>query len=355
MKRLLFIITLIFVILLSVSANMASPYIRMSNTSEAYSSKDIDILSEQLTIKIIDEYSALFTAVYNVKSDRQGQQIPLVFDARTGISEDIKYFKVWVDGIHIPVSAVPSTYEDPKALQWQDSLDNHLRYSQESIPNLIGMKYFEAYLSAGEHTIRVEYTLIANEYLGNPVKEYRFHYNLEPARYWRSFSDLSITIDASALKCPVSIDLGGDEEFTGAKQWHFAQLPQDEFSLWYTPDVGWFASFMATTTPGNAFIIFVLLAAIHVYLILRYRTANPHKRISPVVVIGSILVPFIFCLLYMFLFSLTDWVIGEHASGQHGYTYLVFFIYPVLLIIYWLVMWLIDRAKKRKLLGGAKK
>ncbi|MDH6307676.1 hypothetical protein M2451_000125 [Dysgonomonas sp. PFB1-18] len=350
MKRLLSILTLFFVILLSVSANMASPYIRMSNTSEAYSSKDIDILSEQLTIKIIDEYNARFTVVYNVRSDRQGVQIPLVFDTRIGVSEDPECFKVWVDGVQIPVSAIPSTYEDPKALQWQDSLDNHLRYSQERIPNLIGMKYFEVSLSAGEHKIQVEYTLIANEYLGNPVKEYRFYYNLEPARHWRSFSDLSVTIDASELKYPVFTDLGENKEFTGVKQWQFPQLPQDGFSLWYTPDVGWFASFMTATTPGNAFIIFVLLAAIHIYLILRYRTANPHKRISPVVVFGSILLPFIFCLLFMLFFNLTDWVIGEHASGQQRYTYLIFLVYPVLLIIYWLVMWLIDRAKKRKLL-----
>ncbi|MFG5858376.1 MAG: hypothetical protein ACLTWE_06240 [Dysgonomonas mossii] len=72
----------------SASANMASPWIGGNPMSEAYSSKDIDILHESLHVRIIDFYTAKYTVIYTIKSDRAGKQIPLIFDTMTDVSQD---------------------------------------------------------------------------------------------------------------------------------------------------------------------------------------------------------------------------------------------------------------------------
>ena len=91
----------------------------------------------------------IFTVIYTINSDRAGKQIPLIFDTMIDVSQD-DGVRVWVDDKEAEVSKVPSSYENKAALSWIDSLDNHLLYSQENVPNLIGLKYFEVDLSEGE-------------------------------------------------------------------------------------------------------------------------------------------------------------------------------------------------------------
>ncbi len=340
---------LFFAISVCSYANMSSPWIKGSITSEAYSSKDIDIIKENIHIKLIDLYKAEFKVVYTVKSDRQGLQIPLVFDTMTDDANDGS-FNVWVDNVEIPVSNIPSTYDDLHALQWIDSLDSHLRYSQDDIPNLIGLKYFEVDLPKGVHTIRVEYIAAADIYLGNSIKEFSFKYNLEPARYWRSFKDLHVIVDASILDGLAEVDLLDKTEFTGVKEWHFSELPQNIITISYVPNVSWLARFLVALSPtGLAIILTLAFIALHVYLVLRYRIKNPLKKISPIVIVGSILVPFIYCCLFIFAYDFVDWVIGDSASGRHGYLFFVFFMYPIFVMFYMAIIWFVDKCKKSKL------
>lgn len=329
-------------------ANMASPYIKGDVTSEAYSSRDIDIISEHIKVAILNVYQSKFTVEYTIRTDRQGWQIPLIFDTQTN-SYNLNDFTVWVDGKEVSVSSVPSTYDNPRALQWVDSLDNHLRYPQENVPNIIGLKYFEANLSIGVHTIRVEYTVNAEQYLGNPVKEFSLNYNLKPARFWRSFGTLDIEIDATVLEYEYETNLSDTIVRAPVSHWHFTELPQDEFTIRYTPKTGGFAKIVKGIGAESIFVILsLLLIGFHIYWIIRYRKANLKKKFSPVVIAGSILLPLICCLIFMLSYSIVDAAIGEYASGRHGYTFFIFFFYPIAMPIYWLIMWLIDRVVKEK-------
>lgn len=350
MKRFLLFITF-FAVYISAFANMSSPYRNGSRTSEAYSSKDIDILNEKIDITLLKTGQARFKIVYTIQSDRIGRQIPLIFDTMTDhYASGDGDFKVWVNEEEVAVYSIPSTYENPDALRWIDSIDSYLNYSRKEIPDLIGLKYFEVNIPEGINTIKVEYVADATGYLARPVIEFIYNYNLEPARYWRSFGDLYIKVDASEIDAGIETDLKGSSIFAGVEEWHFSELPQDTFTLSYTPKVGWFASLMIAIEGGGlALIITLFLIILHFYWILRYRKGNPGKRFSPAVIVGSIVVPLIFCLLYVVLPELVDWIIGDYASRRHGYLFLIFFMYPVFLIVYFLIAWLVDLARKQRL------
>jgi hypothetical protein len=53
-------------------------------------------------------------------------------------------------------------------------------------------------------------------------------------------------------------------------------------------------------------------------------------------------VPFFTLAGYMLAFDLIDAAIGPAAGRTHGYTFLVLVVYPFLMPVYWLVMWLFD-------------
>ncbi len=346
-------ICLLFVILCIRShANMASPYIQKTVMSEAYSSRHMDILHEEIKITHLDIYQARFSITYTIKSDSSAWHVPLIFDTMTDRYSENGEFKVWVDDKEVSVYKIPSSYENKESLRWMDSLDYHFSYPQNDVPNLIGLKYFEVRLSAGIHTIKVEYTALAGLNLRSSVKQFFYRYNLKPASYWRSFGSLDIEIDKTVLDGEYRVDFTGTDSIPQGpvSHWHFNQLPQDEFLITFTPKISKLAQiFRVIGADGLTFIFSVLLIILHILLILKYRTAHPEKKYSPVVIIGSIFLPVIFCFIFMLSFSLIEWVIGEFASQAHGYTFLIFFIYPVLMPIYWIIMWLIDRNKKRRL------
>lgn len=347
-KRII-LVSFFLVLYISVYANMSSPWINGSKTSEAYSSRNIDIVEELIQITAVDFYQAKFVVTYTIKSDRSGKQIPFIFDTMTERYGSNGDFKVWLDDKEIEVSEVPSTYNNPHALQWIDSLDNHLRFSQNDVPDIIGLKYFEADLTVGIHTIRVEYIAEATVHLSSPIKEFSYSYNLKPARYWRSFGSLDIEIDMSVLDVPLEVSLSDSTEVGLIEKWHFTELPQDDFTIRYTPEVGKFARLMIALTPeGLSFIFLLLFVAIHIYLILKYRKKYIEKRFSPVVIIGSILVPLLFCFIFVFSFDIIDSIIGQYASQRHGYTFFIFFVYPVFMPIYWIFMWMADRVIKKR-------
>ena len=98
--RLKHILTIVFISFqLIVKANMASPVSGGSFYASAFSSKDIDILSEYIHIAIDKNFkSAKYIVEYTIQSDVSGNQIPLLFYAQD--FEDS--FFVWLDAASNP-------------------------------------------------------------------------------------------------------------------------------------------------------------------------------------------------------------------------------------------------------------
>ena len=331
------------VFLSPVFPNMAAPWIKGTNNSDGYISNQIDILHEQLNININDLYTADFEITYTIKSGISGMQIPIIFD---DYQDTDSTFRAWLDGIEVEVTQIPSIYEDSIKEKWA----HELRANYSSLASdLSAFKYFEVNLDKDSiHQIQVNYTGRATVNLWNPVCSYTFEYNLRPAKFWKNFEGLDIVIDASKTNKEYTSNLSDTTPFKGIQRWYFDTIPQDKLTISYQPEISENAQFFIGVGAGGiALFVTFLLAMFHIYIIYCQRKKNPLVKFSVTAIIGSFIIPLIFCISYIFAHNFIDWFIGEHASGRHGYTFLVFFTYPFLFVFYLTICLIIDLGFKK--------
>lgn len=341
-------------------ANMSSPIRSGTLSGSAISSKDIHILSESIYIRTDRNFkTAKFIVEYNIQSDTSGKQIPLLFYAR-----DFKdSFFVWLDNRRINIQDVPVTHfgNSPfgnfaKPLEKNINGDEVIIYWQKNegyTYQLSDLKYFEADIEKGIHTVRVEYTADVWTDVSGWIKKFSFRYSLAPARYWKSFGSLKIMVEQEGPVKQIVTDLGlpDEKEIKPINTWTFNQLPGEYFEISFTPPVSRFAEALITAEPfGIAIIVTALMIMVHLFLTLAYRRRNINRKYSIVVIAGSIIVPLLSLLSYMYAYSFIDNAIGENAGRHHGYFFLSIIWYPVILIIYWLLFWLMDSQYKRYLI-----
>ncbi len=345
-------------------ANMASPYIVGSSPATAFSSRDVDILSENLHIRIsADHQSAKYTVEYTVKSDVAGIQIPLLFLAE-GYADS---FQVWVDGQPVQLASIPRQYtkfagspyaafgaakdgetdylsEDQVHISWEKTSGSFYR--------LRDLKYFQTDLPKGVHKIRVVYTARPWSNRSNWVKSSEFRYSLSPAKHWRSFGSLQITVEQEGLPQTLTGKFGGGAEKwnSPAKTFSFTKLPAEAIWVSSTPAVSALAAFFVALEPFGICLFFVapLLIFGHLRAIRNYRKAHPQKKFSPVLIWGNLLLPLLGIVLFIASFSFIDWLVGPAAGGMHGYTVLTIFLYPFIMPFYATAMWLADKFWKHR-------
>lgn len=361
------IIEFIFTILLLnniCTANMASPIREGTKSAAAFSSKDIDVLKEKLTVNIGKDFSSAdFIADYIIRSDKEEKQIPLLFYAMN-YKDD---FKVWLDGVEIKLLSIPDDYlinSDSIFNGFSDYFEHTTDNNDEKVVKiqfekssgreypLSDLKYFEVDLNNGEHTIRVEYTAVVWKNRSEWVNKYSFPYSLSPARYWRSFGELEVIINSKEFGKNISTNLGQQVSgnLNSLATWNYKHLPDFEvIEIDYTPEINSITKAMIDIDPfGLACIAGLLLAIFHLLLIRAYRIAKPERKFSWVMLTGSILVPFLIILFYILSFELVDNMIGNDAGKYHGYTFLAFAFYPVILIIYFIIMLIADAILKKR-------
>lgn len=347
-------------------ANMSSPIWEGTKASSAFSSKDIDILGETIRIKIDKDYkTARYIVEYSIKSEVGGKQVPLLFFA-----QDYKdSFRVWLDGQPVSLLDVPEQYiraEKPPFNSFAGSFEKGGADEPRSVsiywdknPGYVytinDLKYFEANINKGVHKVRVEYTASVWTDISGWVKEYSFRYSLTPARFWKSFGTLNVQVEQEGVVRPLVTNLGqpNEKEIGATNSWTFNQLPGEYLKLSYTPETGSLAKTLMGVGPfGLTMGLGLVLFMLHLYASSLYRRRHLHKKYSLVVILGSLLVPFLILIGYVYTFDVIDNAIGSEAGRHHGYVSLVVFLYPLLMPFYWIVLWLIDRRYKQKLLFG---
>ena len=348
-------------------ANMASPIVQGSKNASAFSSKDVTILHENIVVHLNQDFkTAKFTIEYTIKSDVVGGQIPLLFLAK----EYKNGFTVWLDGKPIEIQNIPAQYyktENSPFANFANSFDEIIDNNQyisiywqrnhTELYNLDDLKYFEANLSKGEHKIKIEY--LANVWVDNSnwVKEYCFLYSLAPAKYWKSFGSLTITVFQDGQLKPITTNLGNPKEgkIGAISTWSFNELPSDMIQIKYKTQISQTAKTLISIEPFGIMIYCgFLLFIIHIVLIFWYRKINITRKQSWVVILGSILVPIIMLYCYMKSYAFIDNLIGIEASKRHGYYILIIVVYPVMLIVYMLITWVIDIIIRKKLAKNTK-
>jgi len=351
-------LTFLFLLLVQLAqANMSSPIWEGTKTSSAFTSKNINILSEFIHIKIDKDYkTAKFIVEYTIQSDLTSRQIPLLFYAQDYNDS----FFVWVDNQKVTIQDIPEKYthfENSPFSGFSGLKDEVTIYWYENsgyVYKLNDLKYFETDIAKGVHKVRVEYVANVWTDISGWIKEYSFRYSLTPAKFWKSFGSLNITVEQEGTIRQLSTNIGEpiEKTYKAKNSWTFTKLPDEYLEFSYSPKANNLAKALITVQPfGLSIIAGVILFALHLFFSFRYRRQFLNKKYSPVVILGCLIIPLLIILSYIYSYDIIDNVIGEEAGRHHGYVFLVIIFYPILLAIYWTIVWLLDRQQKRKLMN----
>ncbi|HRP33615.1 MAG TPA: hypothetical protein PKV73_17085 [Agriterribacter sp.] len=281
----------VFIILLQISAkaNMASPQLDLLSGVSTISSRQIDILHEDLKITLDSFFDkAFFNVHYRIRADKAGIQIPLLFVAELYKSD----FTVEVDGKPVSVLRIPETFYQSGRLKDFSPPNIDVESDRvyvdwpvfQKVYEKKDVQYFEVDLTQGEHSIVVRYEAgaLSKEFYGDydiVTTETSIKYLLSPAKLWKSFGGLNLTIDGADFfnsnpDASIYSDFGNLSAKEPVKRWEFDSIPQDYFYVSYRPK-SWsysFQYFIGYYKP--AIIIYgtgMILLLVIIYGIYRYK------------------------------------------------------------------------------------
>lgn len=328
-------------------ANMASPIIDGTNASTAYSSKDIDILSENIDINIAEGFNqADYDVTYEIYSAKEGDRIPLVFEVFDNIGNDAdKSFIVEVDGQAVPVLINYDYESHSKSLPAY-----HDPETDTAVPFNNDAKYFEIDLSEGNHVINVKYSAYPTINRSDWTNQYIYSYSLKPAKTWKSFGDLTVNLKIADESKYLKTNLG--EPLSGMikadSKWFFDHLPQDVLEISYQPQPMPLAQWLINLDSLILLLFLICLLGGAHYGLMYWSWKKSLKIAWMVTWLGILIVPFIVLMIVFYKICLIDWLLGEHASRYHGYTiFIIIFGYPLTLLVYLIIMKLCDSYLKR--------
>lgn len=375
-KNKIFCFILIFIFSNNVSiANMGTPFYPGTHSSTIITSKNFDILSENILIKIDKNFkTAKYIIEYKIKADTNGIQVPFLFVAMDLLND----FKITFDGLPINLQNIKIKYEDNLdtsfasfASNFSDSIIINREYysfkwnkSENRTTSLDDLKYFKLDISQGIHIIQIEY--VGKIWVDETdwVQKFSFRYSLSPAKYWRSFNELNLEIDASEWDKSFTTNLDQFNHTSKNKiyKWKFNRLPDEYIIIEYTPEISFFAKFLTLIGPLGLILIFAsLFTYLSYYLNKKYRRTHYQKRFSPIVFITAFISPIVFMLFMLLSYHLINYSIGENATDNIPYMgiffilplFLTVIVMPVYLSILWYWDWVIrdnfrDEAKKNE-------
>lgn len=329
-------------------ANMASPIINGTTVGTAYSSADIDILSETININIKKGFhEADYDITYEIYSDKEGERVPLIFEVfEDYISNDSeKSFTIKVDGQTIPVLRNYDYKSDSTALPSYYDAE-----TDTAIPFNDNAKYFEVNLSEGNHVITVNYSAYPTIERSNWTNQYIYSYSLKPAKTWKSFGDLTVNLKIADEPQYLKTNLG--EPLSGMikadSKWFFDHIPNDVLEISYRQPPSSLAQWLIDLDGRVVFLVSIVLLGFMHYRSLRLSHKRRSKQAKIILWLGVFIVPFIALMMVFYKIYFIDWLLGEHASRYHGYTiFIIIFGYPLTLPFYLLIMKLCDLFLKR--------
>ncbi len=341
-------------------ANMASPLQPGTKTSAAFGSSAISITKENILIKIDKDFNyAKFTVTYFINTPATSKQIPLLFVAL----DYNKGFKVWLDDSLVTVKNLPEGFinENPLGSNFKKSLSPSdenaqavkIYWNAREYDNYLysDLKYFETDLKKGAHKITVAYEAYAWRDKSNYTIQKSFRYALGPAKFWKNFEVLEVSIEQENADKEYKINFNKAPMIlnNNKKIWSFTQLPADFISISFQKELPKSAKILLKIDPFYLMIILgVLLFGVNVWLVFRFRKLQPKNKTNPFVWLGSIVNCFLILASYSFFYFFIDYLIGTEASGHKGYSVFILLFYPILLLIYWGILFCWDRYLKQK-------
>jgi len=360
MKKLIQLILLFIPFLLGF--NMASPFQEGTTGTQPFINEHVNITHENILIKIDENfYFADYEIEYYIMAEEDGVKIPLLFYA----SDYYEGFAIEIDGNPIELKEVDALWDTNDNKQFKDfsylydSINNEIKdeaYENHQQVNKNDLLYFETDLSKGEHKIIVKYRATRWKENTKWVTKSSFRYSLAPAKYWKSFGNLNITIDASAFEHNITTNLEKeptDGDVNTIATWVFAGLPTDILEITYTPKINTVTQAAVDFTPYNiAMILSVFLVAFQLFRINKFRKINSKTWVSYPAFIGGIVIPIFFTAITIGISMLIESSIdGSSGNASYGYFFLIFltplygFVYLIISIIIDQILRLIHRER----------
>lgn len=354
---------ILFLIPLLANANMATPIYPGTLGLTPFINQYINIIHENIFIKIDENFEyAYYEVEYIIESEKRGISVPLLFYAFEYEGD----FKVSMDGNSIELKKYPDRFEN-KDEKYFDGF-NHLFDStqSQSLISLVDQEssdysevnsdhllYFETDIDKGKHIIKVSYNANRWQHKNAWIKSYSFRYALAPAEYWKSFGTLDVTVDASEFHGNMTSNLGeiNNAELNRIARWSFNDLPEKIIKINYRPDIDGIAEMLIKLGPAKiSFLILLFFILFHIYLIAANRKKKLKILLSPIVIVGGLLIPIIYILILILIHLMIDSLIGIHASGIASYgSFYGFTSLPLYWLLYILFSGVVEFSIKKKL------
>jgi len=156
---------------------------------------------------------------------------------------------------------------------------------------------------------------------------------------------LTVTIYQEGKLKIIFTNLGNsiESKIGAVSTWKFDKLPNDNFDIIYNPEISKLVQILISIDPFGIMILCgILLMTIHIAINFWYRKRNPIRKYSWIVIVGSLLVPYLSFYIFLISYNSIDNLIGVEASKQHGYYIFILFWLPIVFVIYLIIMWIID-------------
>lgn len=362
MKKIIFLLVLGCLALGNHAGAAINPYLEGTLSGSIFPSPKVEVIEEHIRITLDSDFqTAEIVMEYLIRSD-EAVQIPLLYWADSPGSELVAFW----DEVPIDVSEIPAAYPEPIGTPFEDFAgiyDPPKDFEQADIYISTGgnrgyyldfneLYYFEVDSLTQDHKFTLSYTATCGISLESWIKEHDVRFSFSPREFWSTDAPLRVTLNAAQFSEPIVTNLG--EPTTGEVNelatWEFEHPPATMIEISAKAEVSKIASFFMTITPaGMTAVLALLVLLLHFYFIFRWRKKHPTKRFSWVAIVGSILLPIPVLSAWILFFAFIDVLIGAEATGNHGFTLVIFILYPILTPLYLIIAWLTDWLYMRRL------
>ena len=345
------------------SANMANPYIYGTNHSCLILTRECTVTYEKITANIIRnphkgvhyKYIILFKIKYKINAPAN-EAMPLVFMA----SNYLQDHKIFVNGeglTSIPIDEkqnypflrkeviTDTLQQSNSSVEFHTYTNYYITYDskEEKKVGLSDLIHFIAPLKKGENTIEVSYTAFPEVLRDDFLPQYDLEYSTYPSKFWKTFPEIEVEIHF-----PKELEFEqssmGKEEYRVSDQLFQGKIKDIRLSgncYWrFSPKPSWIGLIVLTISPlGFGIILFLCAVVLHLYYI--------NKKNKWGLWLGVFLAPIFFYIGFMGAYPLIMWILDSHTS-PYGYIFLIFFTYPIFVILYGMVTFIYYHLKKSK-------
>lgn len=312
---------------------MAKPWVDGSIHSSLFGTTNCKVIRENLNIKfekIEDIYFTKYKIKYVINSSFN-EKLPLLF-----IGLELKGNKrVIVNGKQVKITNY--------------NLDNlsKIKYDNENSISINpeDLIYFEGELKEGENIIIIEYDANLEFNTIGFIREYNLKYSLYPSKFWESFGTIFVEIDLGNDLEIINSNIGKFETKNGISKLELTNIPVDEIQLDFRRKINLISKILLYISPfGISIFCLIIMFTIHITLIKKKYLSNTEDY-KYVLLIGNILIPILYYFFYFTSYDLIDFSLSQEKS-RHGYVFLYVFTLPILMLIYSVITYFIDKKLK---------